>query len=253
MNATFQTRLENFYLKFRYLLFKNQLQKKDFSQRKLLYTNNFETLNDFDVHDKEFYNDNWVWFSKDKIHLTNNGLSISCDYDRKVHTSWQGTRMALYSSGMVSTRNKVMFPNGLWIVNAKTCRSWCAIWLLKNDYNVEGYEKKQIIPEIDIVEAFGNKGYVKQTVHYGYSDTRYKTKWQGTSDLFKCDNKFHDYGVECLPNGYNFYIDGILTSKFRSTDPEFVSNEPNYLILNNAADVIKENTEFVIKSIKFYE
>jgi len=246
--------LECFYLKIRYLLFKNYLTKKDFSDRNLVFSDEFQTLDNFDKVDKEFYNDNPVWFSKDTIYLTSEGVLIKCYEDIKTHTSWQGTRDCTHTSGMIHTRNKFLLKNGVWVVNANACESWCAIWLLKKDRIEPGYTKQQITPEIDILEILFKRNQAKHGIVYGYSDIKYATKGIGTRGIVKCDNKFHEYAVEFLSNGYKFYIDGILTGKFISDDPEFVSDCPNYLLLNNASDsYTTKNTEFIVKSVKVYE
>ncbi|GAB1452934.1 hypothetical protein MASR2M47_29900 [Draconibacterium sp.] len=72
--------------------------------------------------------------------------------------------------------------------------------------------------------------------------------------IHKADGKLHQYAVEILPDGYNFYLDSYLTTKFRSNDPEFVSNEPKYLIINNAVSKgTFEESEFFVKSVKVYK
>lgn len=96
-------------------------------------------------------------------------------------------------------------------------------------------------------------GDFRHTVHYGYAETVYRRTSTGSS-IFKQDNEFHEFAVDILDNGYDFYIDGILTCKLRSKDPEFVTNYPNHLIINNAAHPYStKNTEMIIKSIKVYK
>lgn len=242
--------LENFYLRVRYLLFKNILPKKDFSDRTLQFKDNFYSLSNFSVVDKQFYNNNPVWLSKDTVHITNDGLSISCYKDVRTHVSWQGTRDCTHTSGMVTTMNSFLIKNGVWVINAKPCESWCAIGLLKKDRIVDEYNVQQITPEIDIMEVLGGKHNIKHSVNYGYSN-KYCMSGGG---YLRCDNKFHEYAVEMLYNGYKFYIDGILTAKLISDDPEFVTDYPNYLLLNNASDrYTTKNTEFIVKSVKFYQ
>lgn len=41
---------------------------------------------------------------------------------------------------------------------------------------------------------------------------------------------------------------------FTSKDPEFVSNQPKYLIINNAVGYeVKEESEFIVKSVIVYK
>ena len=254
MTKNIETQLGNIYFKLRYNLFKKCLKKKDFSNRELIFYDDFHTLDNFDKTDKEFYNDNSVWFSKDAIYLTSEGLLIKCYEDKRTHTSWQGTRDCTHTSGIVTTKNKFTHSNGVWVINAKICDSWCAIWLLKNDRYEPIYTKTQITPEIDIMEAFKSNKSIKHTIHYGYSDIVYKTDWIGTGVISKGDDKFHDFAVEILNNGYNFYIDGIQTGRFRSNDPDYVTDYPNYLLLNNSSDsYTTKNTEFIVKSVKVFK
>jgi hypothetical protein len=215
-------------------------------------------LYNFEVRDREFYNDNPVWFSRDAVYLSDDGVHIRCYYDPKTHTSWQGTRNCTHTSGMITTRDSYAFSNGVWVVNAKSCESWCAIWLLKKDRLVPMYTRTQITPEIDLLEILNKNHRVQHGIAYGYSDIVYRTKGIGSNSIpiamIKCDNQFHEYAVELLSDGYKFYIDGILTTRFVSDDPEFVTDSPNYLLLNNASDqYTTKNTEFIVQSVKFYQ
>lgn len=46
----------------------------------------------------------------------------------------------------------------------------------------------------------------------------------------------------------------MLTAEFRRDDKEFVTDAPNYLLLNNAAHTYdKKDTDFIIKSIKHWK
>ena len=251
---TFFINIYNFYLKIRYILFKNCLKKVDFSDRNRLFYEDFKTLDNWHITDNEFYNDNPVWFSKDAIHLTDEGVQIDCYADYQQHTSWQKTDYADYTSGMITTRENFTMSNGVWVINAKPCDSWCAIWLLKRDRNEPGFNRAQITPEVDILEVLDKKEMYKYNLHYGYSDTVYKTKWMGSKGIMRNDNQFHEFAVESLTNGYKFYLDGILTAKFWTDDPEFVTDCPNYILLNNSSDNnTKKDTSFVIKDVTAYE
>lgn len=44
----------------------------------------------------------------------------------------------------------------------------------------------------------------------------------------------------------------MLTAEFINDDPEFVTDAPNYLLINNAANTEdKHNTNFIIRSVKY--
>lgn len=256
-NLLLWNRIENVYLKLRFTLFKKYLKKIDFTKRNLVFSDDFKSLDNFTIKDNEFYNDNDVWFSKDAVKLTPEGVSISCFKDKQTRSTWQGTRETNWTSGLIDTEKTFQYPNGVWVIEAKPCKSWPAIWLLKQGRFEPGYTTGVIIPEIDIMEIIHGK--MRHTVHYGYDNVVYR-KYGIGNDIIKPIDKFYEFTAELLPNGYNFYIDGILTTKFRSSNPEFVTNYPNYLILNNASSFGKSkkwipntNTEFIVKSVKVYK
>jgi hypothetical protein len=125
------------------------------------------------------------------------------------------------------------------------------LWLLHPDYLVAETGKYHITPEIDFAEC--NQKGIDNVVHYGFDKDRYSTKGKINS-VHKADGKLHQYAVEILSDGYNFYYDGYLTTKFRSNEPDFVSNEPKYLIINNAvASGTLEESVFFIKSVKVFK
>ena len=251
-NVLLFSRIANIYLKVRYNLFKKWLKKKDFSDRKLLFSDDFKNLDNFEIKDNEFYNDHLIWFSKDAVKLTDEGVSIVCYKDNQTRTTWQGTRNCKWTTGMITTYKKIQFSKGVWVITAKPSDCWPAIWLLKYDRKEPGYDRNQITPEIDIMETMRHRE-IRHTVHYGYSDVVYRRYGIG-SDVYRNDNKFHEFAVELLDNGYKFYVDGILTARFKTKNPEFVTNYPNYLLLNNAAHTNStKDTDFVVKSVKFYE
>lgn len=231
-------------------LYSCKIYKLDLTKRDLLFEDNLETLNNFNIKDGEFYNQNDVWFSKDQVKIIDEGLEIRIEKDSTNHCSWQGERYTTWTSGMIDTRGKVEYRGGVWQIEAKLNCGWPAIWLLKPDFYIDGYKSSKIIPEIDIVESI--RGRFKHTIHYGYSDVVYR-RFNKSKSAQMCDNEFHKFTVEFLNNGYNFYIDGIRTASFTSNDPEFVSNQPNYLIINNANHTYTNDTsEIVIKNIKIY-
>ena len=234
------------------MLFRKWFKKPYSPTGKLIFSENFKTLDNFNVTDGEFYGDNDVWFSKEAVQITDSGVRIACFKDKLLHKSWNGERETTWTSGLLDSRGKFEYSFGTWVFEAKICNSWPAIWLLHNERNEPGYERVQITPEVDIMEVCkGNK--VRHTVHFGYSNTVYKTHEIG-SNIFKCDNQVHTFAVAMSPKGYKFYIDGILTAHFKTKNKEFISNVPCYLIINNAAS--KYNNEnyydFTIKSYKVY-
>jgi len=250
-DLSFLNILENVYLKFRYMFFRKYITKKSFANRKLVFSDDFKNLDNFKITDNEFYNDNDVYFSKDAVKIVDNGVRITCYKDKATRTTWQGKRTTNWTSGMITTHGKFQQSKGVWVIESNICASWPAIWMLKYERLIEGYKVKQITPEIDLMEIINGK--IQHGIAYGYSDITYRTNGV-FNRIIKNDDAFHEFAVEILDNGYRFYLDGILTAKFNLSDPEFVSNDANYLLLNNAADEdTVKNTTFIIKSVKVYE
>lgn len=244
--------MKNIITKLIYNLFRNKARRLDLSSRTLVFSDDMKTLDNFTIKDNEFYNDNDVWFTKDMVEIVPEGICLHLKKDWQVHETWQGKRRTKWKAGMIDTTGKVEQSLGVWVVETNNCDSWPAIWLLKNAREVIGHTKKTIIPEIDVMEVIKHK--VRHTLHYGYVDTDEYRKTGTGSSIFKFDNLFHEFAVELLPDGYDFFIDGYLSATFRSEDPEFVTLDPNFLILNNAGDRWTANeTKFIIKSVKVYK
>lgn len=250
----FYYHIKNFFLRLRYKFFKRLAKKVSFDNRVLLLSDNFETLQNFTMIDNDFYSNNEVWFSKDAIRLTGEGVELLCYKDVAEHTNWSGTYQSLYTAGMISSRDTFLYPNGVWVINACICDSFCAAWLLKKDRHEPGYERVQITPEIDIMENI--KGKMTQTIHWGYEEEPIYRKYGIGSPIFGADNEYHEYAVELLKDGYKFYVDGVLTAIFRTNNPEFVTDYPNFLLLNNAMNKYSKNKDFTVfkvKSVKVYQ
>lgn len=235
------------------------LKKTNFTGE-ILFECKFNDLADFNakfyVTDNEFYGENRVFFVKEMVELMpGGGLKIKCQRRTGMATTWEKTAIYHWISGCVTTWNKdkerkhVTIPYGIWIVDAIFPDTWAALWLLKPDYFVPSIRKEHIIPEIDFAENNGNG--IDNVVHYGFSPSKYTTKGH-LRKMHSQDGKLHQYAVEMLENGYNFYLDGYLINEFRSKDPEFVSSQPNYLLMNNAIKgAFKEDySELIIKSVK---
>jgi len=243
--------MKNLLLKWRFLFFKSFCKKVDFSNRELVLEENFKSLDNFVIKDQDFYNDNPIWLSKDALSLTEEGLKITCKKVKATHTSYQGTRDTNWETGMIDTYGKFEHSKGLWVIEAKVGDGWPALWLLKRDRPIEGFTRQQITPEVDIMEII--HGMFRHTIHYGYSDIVYRRTSMGRS-IKKWDNEFHEFAVDILNEGYNFYIDGILTAELRSKDPDFVTDAPSYIIINNAAHPYStEDTEMIVRSMKVYK
>jgi len=245
----------NFLLGLRYKVLKDSLNKVDYTKGKVLQFQtegaDLQKLSNFNVKNAEFYNEHPVYFKSSAVHMVTEGIALDCYREEKIWSTWQGKRLCQWTAGMIDTRGKYACSNGTWEIEAKICNSWPAIWLLKLDRTEPGYDRQQITPEVDIMEVINNK--VEHNVHWGYDNVEY-VRFHEHQRLDNCDGQFHKFAVELLDDGYNFYVDGILTARFRSSNPQFVTNAPNYLIINNAAgENTNHNTSFIIKSIKVWK
>lgn len=121
-----------------------------------------------------------------------------------------------YTSGMLTTKNKVDFEYGRFEISAKTPLAqgtskglWPAFWMRPS---VGG------IGELDILEAIGtaktdpfSANHVVQTIHYDYVGTHPK---QGTGydmPTGTTADGFHNYAVEWEPGSITWFVDGVKT------------------------------------------
>ena len=249
-------KVNNFYYRLTAVFFRFLRKKKRF-KGEVTFECNFQSRQElkskFHITDNEFYNENEILFTEDMV-AVENGLKIKCISETGKRSTFQRTGIYHWKTGCVKTWIKsggFIQSGGTWVVEAIFPQTWAALWLLHPDYYVPKIEKQHIIPEIDFAEC--NQKTIENVLHYGYDKNKYSTK-KKINFVHKADGKLHQYAVEILSDGYNFYLDGYLTTKFRSNDPEFVSNEPKYLVINNAvAEGAYEESEFIIKSVKVYK
>lgn len=244
--------LNNSYLKFRY----NHMYTDtiSFEHRDLVFQDNFKNLDNWTIEDDVPYANNSTWLIKENVIHTAEGVHIVCT---RLHDTrlYEGKTIQIeWQSGLMSTKNHFEHSWGVWVIEARMTNTFCAGWLLKKDRLVEGYNRTQITPEIDIFENI--KGKIRHTIHYGYMEHPVYVRTSVGSSITDVDaENFHEYAVELTNTGYKFYIDGVLTAKFTSNDPEFVTNFPSYLILNNAGNKYSttDYSTLIIKSVKVYK
>lgn len=224
--------------------------KVEFTGKVVYQKTDFRDMSGLEVKKGEFYWSN-VWFEESKVSVnSNNNLLIECVYEPKVHTDWQQSKKTEWTTGMVQTDFGMNY--GTWIVMAKSPKCFPAIWLLRENYEHRtGF--KTITPEIDIMEVIGGK--FQHTLHYTPAKDKYSTVEKNTR--FKYDSGWHEFAVNLLPDGYDFYTDGILTGRFRGSG-DMVSNRRCYLLINNAThprdnNDINTNYKFEIGSITIRE
>ncbi|PPL19879.1 glycoside hydrolase family 16 protein [Microterricola pindariensis] len=121
-----------------------------------------------------------------------------------------------YTSGMLTTKNKVDFEYGRFEIRARTPLAqgtskglWPAFWLRPSASKVG---------EVDILEAIGTgasdpfrANRVVQTIHYDYEPTFLQ---EGTDyDMLAGTTAggFHDYALEWAPGSLIWFVDGVRT------------------------------------------
>ena len=198
-----------------------------------------------------------TFFDKTLVSIVHDGLHLECKRDVGISKDWIGDYERDYLAGCVTTWDKknptFTQIGGTWVVRAKFPTSWAALWLLHPDYYVPEINKEHIIPEIDFAEC--NEGKIENVMHYGYSKDKYSTKGK-LRFMMKPDGKFHDYAVEICEFGYKFYVDGYLMNEVMSNEPDFVANQPKYIVINNAPTKGDSNfkySDFIIESITVYK
>lgn len=118
-----------------------------------------------------------------------------------------------YTSGKVSTQDKITFKYGKFEIKAKSPKGqglWPALWMMPNDESLYGQWPK--CGEIDIMEILGNEpDKVYGTIHYGDPHEEQQGTYKLTNGTFADD--YHVYGVEWEPGEIRFYVDGNLYHK----------------------------------------
>ncbi len=141
-----------------------------------------------------------------------------------------------FLSGIITSYNSFRFRYGRIEARARMPAGqgfWSAFWLLNAYYNQDQPED----PEIDIIEALGDRPTVANHAYHYFSDLDgdgfhtdlVSSEGRATIDDFSSD--FHVYGVIWEPGRIVWTVDGIETHR---VEGEQVSDEQMYLIANLA-------------------
>lgn len=140
-----------------------------------------------------------------------------------------------YLSGVITSYNSFRFLYGRVEMRARMPAGkglWSAFWLLNAYYNQDQPED----PEIDIIEAIGDK---TTTAHQAYhyksdpdGDGVYTTKSvENQSFIADFSADFHTYSVEWSKDLLVWFVDGV---EVKRIEGDAVSNEQMYIIANLA-------------------
>lgn len=165
--------------------------------------------------------------STNNVSLDGNGnLVITARKNGNAFTSARVKTQGLFSHayGKIEARIKTPYGSGIWP----------AFWMLGDNINTVSWPQ---CGEIDIMELKGHiPNVVYGTLHGpGYSGGNAKTKAYGLQNA-RFDQDFHVFGVEWQENQIDFFVDGYLYHRVKSSDVsgEWVYNHPFFLILNVA-------------------
>ncbi|MCQ4138753.1 family 16 glycosylhydrolase [Chryseobacterium sp. EO14] len=165
--------------------------------------------------------------STNNVSLDGNGnLVITARKNGNAFTSARVKTQGLFSHayGKIEARIKTPYGPGIWP----------AFWMLGDNINTVSWPQ---CGEIDIMELKGHiPNVVYGTLHGpGYSGGNAKTKAYGLQNA-RFDQDFHVFGVEWQENQIDFFVDGYLYHRVKSSDVsgEWVYNHPFFLILNVA-------------------
>lgn len=170
----------------------------------------------------------------------------------ELHTKREASEGFPYTSGAITTKDKVAFRYGKLEVKAKLPKGQGllpAIWL----WNTQGNE----FPEIDIVELLGQKpGQLWNVIHYE-TNGNYGRDFTMTEHPDLTED-FHIYGIEWTAEKIVFLLDG--QPIFTSTD--YIPHEDMYLFINtgvggNWVGEPDHTTEFpaqlLVEWIRYYQ
>jgi len=137
-----------------------------------------------------------------------------------------------YTTGMVSTKDKVHFRYGYLEARMKFQKEmglWSAFWLLSTSFNDKPHdEPAKNGAEIDIIEYLRKDSeQVKHALHWGGYGEHLQSNGH-TKAMPGLGTGFHTVGLEWSPDRYTFYVDGQKTW----TTQRAVSQHPQYIILS---------------------
>ncbi len=156
-----------------------------------------------------------------------NGSTLTIEATRTPDSLRSRVRNQPYLSGAMTTFNKFRMTYGYVEMRAKMPRGkglWPAFWLLHQT-------ESGIRPEIDVVELLGdNTNRAYQTYHYFENfNLRSTPSYQANGPDYASD--FHTYGMLWEPGKITWYVDGVATNSFQSSN---VPSESMYILLNMA-------------------
>lgn len=175
----------------------------------------------------------WGWGNQELEHYTDSEQNVSVNNGKLTITALEDpktfpqdpSRVAPYSSGKITTKNKFTFQYGRIDFRAKLPKGngmWPALWMLPND---DTYGTWAASGEIDVMEARGRlTGAVSGAIHFGgqwpantYIGGDYSLPGGQT-----IDSDYHVYSVVWEEDNIKWYVDGVCF--FKATNDQWYSN-----------------------------
>lgn len=175
----------------------------------------------------------WGWGNQELEHYTDSEQNVSVSNGKLTITALEDpktfpqdpNRVAPYSSGKITTKNKFTFKYGRIDFCAKLPKGngmWPALWMLPND---DTYGTWAASGEIDVMEARGRlPGAVSGAIHFG-GQWPANTYIGGDYSLpagQTIDSDYHVYSVVWEEDNIKWYVDGVCF--FKATNDQWYSN-----------------------------
>lgn len=175
----------------------------------------------------------WGWGNQELEHYTDSEQNVSVSNGKLTITALEDpktfpqdpNRVAPYSSGKITTKNKFTFKYGRIDFCAKLPKGngmWPALWMLPND---DTYGTWAASGEIDVMEARGRlPGAVSGAIHFG-GQWPTNTYIGGDYSLpagQTIDSDYHVYSVVWEEDNIKWYVDGVCF--FKATNDQWYSN-----------------------------
>ncbi len=183
------------------------------------YINNDPSMWGWGNNELEYYTD-----SEKNIYLEDGKLNLKVYYEPKIFSEIDPNRVAPYSSGKITTKDKFAFKYGRVDFRAKLPKGtgiWPALWMLPND---DVYGPWAASGEIDVMEARGRLPQsTSGTIHFG--GTWPSNTYLGSDYSFKngqaIDTGYHVYSVVWEDDNIKWYVDG--NCFFKATKDQWYS------------------------------
>ena len=164
-----------------------------------------------------------------------------------------------YHTGMIGTQELFETKFGYWETRMKLQKQqghWSAFWLQSPDYGQVIGDANISGVEIDIMEYLAvEHDRVHHSLHWdGYSE--HQKSASRRRYVAGLHSGFHTFGLEWRPDGYAFYVDGLLTWKTRQA----ISHRDQYIVLSLevgdwAGDIIQADLpdSIIVDYVRVYQ